>query len=155
MQPLKLGSVVYCAGKVHTILRKLKTPKGNYIFVTYLRKENEEGDNRAACEVLTDELNWSCVLLPRNNLVKSADMFNVNDGSFWEIKTTKAGTANAIDKAMERAVLQAQNMILRFTMKDVDLKEKQKIVLYKNHKHHLKNIMLIAQSSVLLVHDEH
>ena len=42
-----------------------------------------------------------------------------------------------------------------FTMKDVDLKEKQKIVLYKNHKHHLKNIMLIAQSSVLLVHDEH
>ena len=154
-QGLAIGSAVHCGGKTYTIRRKVKTPRGNFICIAYTTKESEERDNRASCEVLTDLLGWTCVLLPRDNLCKTADMFNANDGTLWEIKTTKKGSANAIDKAMKRAVLQAQNMILRFDMEGVDLDEKGKIVLYKNHKYHLKNIMLIAESSILLLHDEH
>ena len=105
-------------GVEHTIQRKIKTQGDNFVFIAYQKHTNEEDDNLAACEILTDKLGWTCVLLPRSNElgVKTADMLKTGDKTYWEIKTNRSGSVSSLDNELRSAKNQSKNVIVRFDM---------------------------------------
>ena len=144
-------------GDEHIIQRKVKTSGGNFVFIAYTKSEHEERDNLAACEVLADNLGWTCVLLPRSNLVKTADMLNASGREFWEIKTNRTGTANSVKKEMKRGSEQSENVIIRFDTEKLSAadfsyeKMKQEVVKRKKEFTKLKKIMLITGKRIELI----
>lgn len=87
------------------------TEKGGLVIKTYANSPKEEALNRAAVDILADE-GYKVKLVQASDItsVKSADA--VIDGEYWEIKTNKTNTFNAVDRAVRAAGLQAPNLIL-------------------------------------------
>lgn len=149
-EELALGATLRCGNKVYTIRRAIRIASGVTVFAAYSRHELEEDDNIKACEVLTRELGWTCVLLPRSDVCgeKTADVLNANDGTLWEIKTNHSGNPQSISKALQKASKQAQNAIVRIVAQNFNMNAIEEAAKRRKTLTELKEIVFIVNGKI-------
>ena len=137
----------------YTIVKRLynRGTKGA-VYSAYENQSTEEKDNLAACRVLADHLEWTCILLPRKEGMgmKSADMMRLEDSTVWEIKTNRTGSENSICSSMRRASSQSRRLVMRFDTKAIlrrtgrlDIKKAVRTVRRQMKHCGFKKVMLI------------
>lgn len=107
--------------------------------------EREERDNFATCRTLSDQLGWTCVLLPRSleHNVKSADMMRADDLSYWEIKTSYSANPKTINRSLQDAKKQSCNAIVHIVSPVCDMKAIKRAAALRKRFSHLENVLLI------------